>query len=76
MKTQSGAQRPTTIKRAEDLPAWLTIPQVSGFHNVDQTTVRRWIAQGRLTAHRIGPRLIRVDRESVLNLGRRIGGGA
>jgi hypothetical protein len=30
----------------------------------------------RLTAQRIGPRLIRLDRDEVLSLGRRIGGAA
>lgn len=75
-KTQTGAQRPTANKQAEDLPPWMTIPQASKYHNVDDTTTRRWIAQGRLIAHRVGPRLIRVERESVLSLGRRIGGGA
>ena len=39
-------------------------------------TVRRWISDGPLTAHRIGPRLIRVDRESILKLAAPIGGGA
>jgi excisionase family DNA binding protein len=74
VNTHNGAQRPTTIKGAEDLPAWMTIPQVSEYHNVDDTTTRRWIAKGFLTAHRVGPRLIRVERESVLKLGRQIGG--
>jgi excisionase family DNA binding protein len=33
---------------------------------VDPKTVRRYIAQGRIKAMRIGPRLIRIDRESLL----------
>ncbi|WP_243706793.1 helix-turn-helix domain-containing protein [Mycobacterium marinum] len=43
------------------------------YFGVDPKTVRRWIAQGRLTAHRIGPRLIRVNRESIMSLGSPIG---
>lgn len=36
--------------------------------NVTDKTVRRWIAEGRLTAWRLGPRLIRLDRDEVNNL--------
>jgi hypothetical protein len=35
---------------------------------VDVKTTRRRIALGRLTAYRVGPRLIRVDRASILKL--------
>jgi excisionase family DNA binding protein len=64
MRTQLGAE----------LPPRPNIKQAANFHGVDEKTIRRYIARGLLTAHRIGPRLIRLDRESVLNLGRRIGG--
>jgi hypothetical protein len=57
-----------------DLPPRLSIKQTAIFHDIDEKTVRRYIAKGWLTAHRIGPRLIRLDRDSVLNLGRRVGG--
>lgn len=59
-----------------DLPPRPTIKQAAEFHGVDEKTVRRWIAQGRLIAYRVGPRLIRLDRESVVNYGRRIGASA
>ena len=55
------------------LPPRPSIQEVAVWYGVDVKTVRRWIAQGRLTAQRIGPRLIRLDREEVLSLGRRIG---
>jgi excisionase family DNA binding protein len=58
----------------KDLPPRLNIKQAADFHGVDEKSIRRWIAQGRLTAYRVGPRLIRLDRDSVLNLGNRIGG--
>jgi excisionase family DNA binding protein len=61
---------------AANLPPRPSIRQVADYHGVDQKTIRRWIAQGRLTAQRIGPRLIRLDRDKVLGLGRRIGGAA
>jgi excisionase family DNA binding protein len=32
---------------------------------VSTRTLRRWIAEGRLEAYRIGPRLVRLDPESV-----------
>jgi excisionase family DNA binding protein len=53
-----------------------TIKQTAVFIGVDEKTVRRWISQGRLTAYRVGPRLIRVDRESILKLASPIGGAA
>ena len=58
------------------LPPHPTIKQTANHLGVDARTVRRWISDGRLTAHRIGPRLIRVDRESILKLAAPIGGGA
>ncbi|MGA9676713.1 MAG: helix-turn-helix domain-containing protein [Mycobacterium sp.] len=50
--------------------------QAAEFFGVDVRTVRRWISDGRLTAHRVGPRLIRIDRESILRLANPIGGAA
>ena len=56
------------------LPAQPTIKQTAEYIGVDVKTVRRWIAQGRLAAYRVGPRLIRVDRASILKLASPIGG--
>jgi excisionase family DNA binding protein len=39
-------------------------------------TIRRRIADGSLLAYRIGPRAIRVDRDSLLALARPMGGAA
>jgi excisionase family DNA binding protein len=58
------------------LPAQPTINQTAKYFGVDIKTIRRWISQGRLTAYRIGPRLIRVDRESIRRLANPIGGAA
>ena len=41
---------------------------------VDPKTVRRYISQGRLKAVRVGPRLIRTERESLESLGKPVGG--
>jgi excisionase family DNA binding protein len=65
----------TNQTRAQ-LPTQPTINQTADYFGVDVKTVRRWIAHGRLTAYRVGPRLIRIDRESILKLGSPIGGAA
>ena len=41
---------------------------------VDPKTVRRYISQGRLKVVRVGPRLIRIERESLDSLGKPLGG--
>ena len=41
---------------------------------VDPKTVRRYIGQGRLKAVRVGPRLIRIERESLESSGKPVGG--
>ncbi len=57
-----------------DLPSSPTLKQATTYLGVSERTGRRYIAQGRLRAFRVGPRLIRVDRESLLKLARPIGG--
>lgn len=74
MSLKRGSIRSVQTQIGADLPPRPSIRQAAEFHGVDQKTIRRWIAQGRLTAQRIGPRLIRLDRDEVLSLGRRIGG--
>lgn len=56
------------------LPARPTIAQAAEFLNVHPRTVRRYIQQGRLRAVRIGPRLLRVDRQSLIKLANPTGG--
>ena len=51
----------------------MTLQQAAEYHQVDIKTIRRWIQQGRITAYRVGPRLLRLDRESVVGLGRKVG---
>jgi len=43
----------------------LTIAETASLLKVSTMTVRRWIKAGRLPAHRIGPRTIRVVRRDV-----------
>jgi excisionase family DNA binding protein len=58
------------------LPPHPSVKEVAVWYGVDIKTVRRWIAACRLTANRIGPRLLRLDRDEVLKLGRPVGGAA
>jgi excisionase family DNA binding protein len=62
----------TNQTRAQ-LPAPPNINQTAEYFGVDAKTIRRWIAQGRLTAYRVGPRLIRIDRDSIFKLASPIG---
>jgi excisionase family DNA binding protein len=59
---------------ATGLPALLSIAQLAEATGLSDKTIRRRIADKTLTAHRIGPRLIRIERDSVLELlGRPLG---
>jgi excisionase family DNA binding protein len=42
-----------------------TIQEAATAYGVSPQTIRRWIRSGILEAHRIGPRLIRVNFESL-----------
>lgn len=50
--------------------SWGTIADAAARKQVSVKTVRRWIAAGLVTAERIGPRLIRVDLDSLDMAGR------
>jgi excisionase family DNA binding protein len=43
----------------------LSIQEVADIYAVSDRSVRRYIASGRLTAFRVGPRLIRLDAAQV-----------
>lgn len=43
----------------------LTIAQGAEYAHVSTRTVRRYIAQGRLAAFRVGPRLVRIDADEL-----------
>lgn len=53
------------IERHDDMPKYGTIKETAERYGLSQTTVRRYIADGRITAHRVGPRLIRVNLDEV-----------
>lgn len=50
-----------------------TIQEAADYLSVNRETVRRMIARGDLKAHRVGPRLIRIDPADVVKLRRPIG---
>ena len=54
---------------ADELARWVTIKQAAAYYQISGHTVRRMIALGELKAKRIGPKTIRIDRESLLELG-------
>jgi len=70
---QRDSLTPMTASITDTLPARPTIQQAADWAGVNEKTVRRWIAEGRLKAMRIGPKLIRVERESLLALAKPIG---
>jgi excisionase family DNA binding protein len=50
----------------------ITIEAAAGYLDVSTRSVRRYIAQGKLRAYRVGPRLIKVDEADVDALARPI----
>ncbi|MGV0581388.1 helix-turn-helix domain-containing protein [Mycolicibacterium elephantis] len=54
---------------ADELPRWATIKQAAEYYQISDRTVRKMIANGDLKAKRIGSRSIRIDRDSLLELG-------
>ena len=52
----------------EDLPPLLKIQQAADAVGMSYPTIRRRIADGTLQAFRVGPREIRVDRDSLIKL--------
>lgn len=57
----------------DELPRRVPLQMTAEYLSVSVKTVRRYIADGRLKAVRMGPRLIRVDRDSIEKLMRPIG---
>jgi|RhiMetStandDraft_8_1073273.scaffolds.fasta_scaffold142551_1 excisionase family DNA binding protein len=47
------------------MPKMVSIAAAAEHYGVSQQTVRRWIASGKITAHRIEPRLIRIDLDEI-----------
>ncbi|WP_157753372.1 helix-turn-helix domain-containing protein [Gordonia sp. 1D] len=55
----------STRQQAGTRGTFVSISEVASIYQVHPGTVRRWIAEGRIDAQRVGVRLIRLDLESV-----------
>ena len=60
----------TAPPEIQDLPATLTIRQAANVARVSEHTIRRRVSDRTLRAYRPGPRLIRIDRDSLINFTR------
>lgn len=56
----------------ENPRAWVTLSAAAEHLGVSQKTLRRMISQGRITAYRFGPRLVRVDANELDAIGTKI----
>lgn len=63
-------------RREQRHPELIGLQEVADQCDVSYRTVRRWVADGRLNAVRVGPRLLKVDAAAVDALMRPVGGGA
>lgn len=78
MATDSLAHRVDAVNRQaealtkEQRKRLISLTEASKELGVVPRTVRRYVASGLLTGYKVGPRLIRVDRDDVLGLLRQI----
>ncbi|MFD4957544.1 excisionase family DNA-binding protein [Microbacterium sp. NPDC058389] len=66
------------VDPADDRPEWGTMAEAAERATVELSTIRRWIASGRITAYRVGARNVRLDLRQVSpdRIGVPIGGAA
>jgi excisionase family DNA binding protein len=72
----SSATATHPVRRAQRAPSaqpaprrrYASVEQAAEFYGVTTRTVRRWLADGRLTAYRIGNHLLRLDWSEVESL--------
>jgi excisionase family DNA binding protein len=63
-------------RRERRHPDLIGLQQAADYCDVSYRTVRRWIADGRLNAVRVGPRLLKVDANELAAFLQPTGGGA
>lgn len=68
----------TAASPASETPdrRWVPIAEAAALLDVSPKTIRRRIADGTLSAHRLGPRLIRVDMTTLDRVFRPVGGAS
>lgn len=69
------SRRPVN-RRERRHPELIGLQEAADQCDVSYRTVRRWVAEGRLNAVRVGPRLLKVDAAAVAALMQPVGGGA
>jgi excisionase family DNA binding protein len=68
MTSTAAPGRSNKLHASTGLPALCTISQVAEATGLSTRTIRRRISDRSLIAHRVGPRAIRIERDSVLAL--------
>ena len=68
--------RPPANRRERRHPELIGLQEAAERCDVSYRTVRRWIAEGRLSAVRIGPRLLKVSLADLDALHQPVGGAA
>jgi excisionase family DNA binding protein len=63
-------------RRERRHPELIGVPEAAQRCGVHYRTIRRWIADGRLNAVRVGPRLLKVDADELAAFLRPTGGAA
>jgi hypothetical protein len=58
-RKSSGASRADVARRAKGTRQLVGLSAAAAYADVSTRTLRRYIAQGRLTGYRVGPRLVR-----------------
>ncbi|BCI83173.1 hypothetical protein MTY66_47980 [Mycolicibacterium sp. TY66] len=53
---------------------WIGLPEAAELCGVHYRTLRKWIAEGRLNAVRVGPKLLKVDAADLDKLMKPVGG--
>jgi excisionase family DNA binding protein len=74
--THTNAHTGANVRQQDSPRRKVGLAEGAAHAGVHTHTLRRWIAQGRLPAYRVGPRLIRVDLADIDALMRPVGGAA
>ncbi|MFG1931310.1 helix-turn-helix domain-containing protein [Mycobacterium sp. NPDC048908] len=72
----SAKTRQTANRRERRHPELIGLQQAADYCDVSYRTIRRWIADGRLNAVRVGPRLLKVHADDLAALLQPTGGAA
>jgi excisionase family DNA binding protein len=65
MRTHTGGQRSLPSVGESSARRWATTLEAAEYLGVSDRTIRQMVADGRLTAYRNGPRLVRIDLNEV-----------